>query len=198
MKDQKRKLVGMIWVCDYQCSDEQQFNCAIWDPINKCSVISWSSDNVQQVSASDMFVYEKYATKVAGTLELVGKDSSGEDALAVIASGIKGVLARPGNGQDCFLKTMSGTVAGSITYIKPGTILNGVSGTLCQSGGEDTYQQYLAKLLPLCSACCFTDWCSADDAPDMVPCVGTWKMTYSPKISNGTRSAGEIIPDYAK
>ena len=195
LDDQTRKLKGLIWVCEYQCSDTPQFNCVIWDSTYKCSIISYDPEAVQQVSASDLYVYGKKGNRVVGTFELAGKDSSGEDALAVVASGIKGYLARPIDGTDCFIKSLSGTVAGKIKYIKPYS-LQSTSNLCC--GYETTTEEFVAKLFPFCSVCAATSWCEADDAPDMVPCVGTWKMKYNGKIAFGTKSVAELVPSYAQ
>lgn len=194
LDDQARKLKGLVWVCEYQCSDAPQFNCVLWDSTYGCSIISYDPEEVQQISATDLYVYGKKGNRVVGTFDFTGKDSSGEDAIAVVASGIKGYLIRPSDGNDCFIKSLSGTVAGTIKYVKPYYL---EKSNLCNVT-EQTAEEFVAKLFPFCSACAATSWCSADDAPDMVPCVGTWKMKYNGKIALGTKTVAELIPDYAQ
>jgi len=197
LDNKTRKLKGYIWICDYSCEDEPLFNCVLWDPDKKVAVIAYSPD-AQTVSASEVYAYGKKANKIAGTIGFNGLDAFGEAGIDVIASGVSGKLERPKNGDDCFIKNLSGSVCGNIKYVKPGysTVVASTGGLCADPEVVETYE-YLAKLIPFCSACCFDGWCDAEDAPDMIPCAGTWKIKYNKKVSKGDKSILELIPSYA-
>lgn len=193
-----RKVKGYIWICDYSCDDEPQFNCVLWDPDAKCALIAYpGSGDVQTVSASEVYAYGKKATKVCGTIGFTGVDATDDTGIDVVASGVNGKLQRPKNDSDCFIKTLSGTCSGTIKYVKPGTKSSTRGGTLCEEPEVIEAYEDVAKLIPFCSACCFDGWCEADDAPDMVPCTGTWKIKYNEKVSQGKKSIVQLIPSYA-
>ena len=196
LDNKTRKLKGYIWICDYSCDDEPQFNCVVWDPDAKVAVIAYGPD-VQTVSASEVFVHGKKATKVSGTINFVGADATGDIGIDVIASGVNGKLDRPKNGDDCYIKTLGGSVCGTIKYVKPGYVTTSRGGGLCAEPEVVEAFEDNAKLIPFCAACCFDGWCDADDAPDMVPCVGTWKIKYNKKVSNGGKPIVSLIPNYA-
>jgi hypothetical protein len=200
MTDTTRKLKGYIWMCEYACEDEPSYNCVIWDEKNKCPVIAYyGTDDVQRVSASDVFSYDKKADKATMTFEFAGVDFSGEEAIRVVATGLNGKIERP-KGKDCYVKSISGHATGLIRYIKPSYTVGGENATCNFCTGPDPLETYedIAKLLPLCAACGFESWCFAEDAPDMVPCSGTWKIKYNKKVSTGTKSISQLIPSYAR
>jgi len=193
-----RKLKGYLWICDYECDDDPMYNCVIWDEKNKCSVIAYSSDNIQQVSGMYIYAYDKKADKVTATIEFSGTDALGEESIQVVASGIGGKLDRPKNGDDCYLKSISGHATGLLKYVKPGYTVKGRSaGGLCADPDPVLEFEDVAKLVPMCSACCFDGWCDSEDAPDLVPCSGTWKIKYNKKVSNGNKPISSLIPGYA-
>ena len=197
MTETTRKLKGYVWICDYSCEDDQMYNCVLWDEKNKCAVIAYTGiDNVQQVSGSSVYAYGKKADKVTATIEFAGNDATGDEALLVTASGLGGKLDRPKD-CDCYLKSLSGHATGMIKYVKPGYVVKGASGTLCADPEPAESYEDAAKLLPMCAACCFDGWCDVEDAPDLVPCVGTWKMKINKKVSNGTKSISQLVPAYA-
>lgn len=189
-----RKLAGYIWICDYTCDDEPAFNVVIWDTKNKIPVIAYGPE-VQQVSASDILVFGKNATKAGGVINFIGTDGSGDMAIDVVACGLNGKLSRPKDGSDCFIQSLSGHATGVVKYVKPGTPANAADCKFC--GGNDA-ESYIAKIFPLCSACSFNGWCDADDAPDMVPCTGTWEIKYNKKASTGSKPISQLIPEYAR
>jgi len=198
MDNVTRKLKGYLWICDYVCDDDLTFNAVLWDEKNKKAVIAapLTGLDYQQVSASEIWAYGKKANKVAGNLTFEGTDALGEDAIAVQAAGIGGKISKDGS-EDCYIKSLSGYAAGSIAYIKPGASVVATSGGLCGEPTIEVCDEYIAKLLPFCAACCFESWCDADDAPDMVPATGTWSMKYNKKVSKGGKSIQSLVPSYA-
>ena len=198
MDNVTRKLKGYLWICDYVCDDELTFNVVLWDEKNKKAVIAapLSGLDYQQVAATDIWAYGKKATKVAGNIAFEGTDANGEDGIAVNAAGLNGKIAKDGS-TDCYIKSLSGYAAGTIAYVKPGASVVATSGGLCGEPVIEVCDEYLAKLIPFCAACCFEGWCDADDAPDMVPAAGTWSMKYNKKVSKGGKSIQSLVPSYA-
>lgn len=197
MDDAKRTLKGYLWICDYACDDEPVFNCVLWDEKNKCSVIAYSAEP-QTVSASEVYAYGKKADKIAGTIEFTGLDAFGEDAINVTASGIKGKFSRGRTSEDGYIKSLTGYACGTLKYVKPDSVVVYSTGSLCEEPAVlEACDCENAKLIPFCEACCFTSWCDAEEAPDMVPAVGTWSMKYNKKVSTGKKSMRELVPGYA-
>jgi hypothetical protein len=198
MDNVTRKLTGYLWICDYVCDDELEFNVVLWDAKNKKAVIAapMAGADYQTVSASEVYAYGKKANKVAGNIAFEGVDESGVDGIAVNATGVSGKIAKD-DSTDCYIKSLSGYAAGTIAYIKPGSIVYSESGGLCGEPVIEVCDEYLAKLIPFCSACCFEGWCDADDAPDMVPAAGTWSMKYNKKVSKGGKTIQSLVPNYA-
>ncbi len=189
-----RKITGYLWVCEYECGKD--FNVVLWDSKNKKVIIPVSYD---AVAFDEVYVYGKKATKVAGTLQFAGADLEGNDTIEVTASGLNGKMVRGSEDTDCYVKSLSGYVAGKLAYLKPGSrTIGGSKGSLCEEPEEVVVcDEYIAKILPLCDACCFEGWCDAEDAEDMLPTVGTWKMKYNKKMSKGTKSISALVPSYA-
>jgi hypothetical protein len=209
MDSVSRKLKGMLWICDYVCDDEIEFNTVLWDTKEKVGVISYTADGAQTVSASELYAYGKKADKVAGTIAFTGDywDWAAQDALPgieVVASGLNGKIKKGSADDDCYIKSLSGYAAGTIAYIKPAvvTVTTGTAGNWCEEPSLDVEvcEEYETLLLPFCGACCFTSWCDVEDvAPDMVPAAGTWSMKYSKKLSKKSQKTAitSVIPAYA-
>ena len=189
-----RKVKGYLWICEYECG--KAANAVLWDPKNNKALMAYAEDAVEM---EDLFVYGKKATKVAGTLVFEGTDMEGNEALEITASGLNGKMVRGTQDTDCYIKSLSGYAAGKIAYIKPGSVVaGGTKGTLCAEPEEpEVCDEYAAKILPFCDACCFEGWCEADDAEDMVPAAGTWSMKYNKKVSKGNKSMYQLAPAYA-
>ena len=201
MDNVTRKLTGYLWICDYVCEDDLEFNVVLWDSKNKKAIIAApaAGTDYQTVSASEIYAYGKKANKVAGNLQIAGVDGNGEDAIDVNATGITGKITKGSQEDDCYIKSLSGYAAGKIAYVKPGSVtVAGKAATLCGEPEETVVcEEYVAKLIPFCAACCFESWCEADDADDMVPAAGTWSMKYNKKVSKGGKSIQALVPSYA-
>ena len=201
MDNVTRKLTGYLWICEYVCDDALEFNVVLWDSKNKKAIIAapQSGTDYQTVAASEIYAYGKKANKVAGNLAIAGTDAAGEDAIDVNATGITGKITKGSQDDDCYIKSLSGYAAGLISYVKPASVVKGgTSASLCGEPVEpEVCDEYLAKLIPFCEACCFESWCEADDAPDMVPAAGTWSMKYNKKVSKGGKSIQALVPSYA-
>jgi hypothetical protein len=198
MDNVTRKLKGYLWQCEYSCDE---FNVTLWDTKNKVAVIAYGAEP-QVAPASDVVVYGKKATKVAGTITFEGVDALGEDGIAVVAAGINGKMVRGKADDDCYIKSLSGYASGSIAYIKPGsvTVTTKNSGSLCEDPTIEVTvcEEYYGKLIPFCEACCFEGWCDVDDWTDMVPATGTWSMKYNKKVAAGKKgSIVQLVPAYA-
>ena len=189
-----RKIKGYLWICEYECGKD--FNVCLWDSKNKKAIIPVSYESV---SFNEVYVYGKKANKVAGTLDFAGADLEGNDTIEVTASGVNGKMVRGSEDTDCYVKSLSGYAAGKLAYLKPAAVTAGGSnGTLCEDPEDpEICEEYFAKILPLCDACCFEGWCEADDADDMLPAVGTWKMKYNKKVSKGNKAIAQLVPAYA-
>ena len=189
-----RKIKGYLWVCEYECG--KAFNIVLWDSKHKKVVIPVSYDAVE---ADDIWAYGKKATKVAGTLVIEGTNLEGEDTIAVTASGVSGKMVRGKADEDCYVKSLSGHVTGNLAWYEP-TVRGKVSkGGLCEEPVEEVCADTTAKILSLCDACCFTNWCDEDvqEAPEMLPTVGTWKMKYNKSVSKGNKTIAQLVPAYA-
>jgi hypothetical protein len=199
MDNVTRKLTGYLWICDYVCDDELEFNVVLWDAKNKKAIIAAPAGGTdyQTVAATEIYAYGKKANKVAGNLEIAGTDASGEDAIAVNATGVTGKITKGTQDDDCYIKSLSGYAAGLIAYLKPNSVVVATAATLCGEPTEEVCDEFLAKLIPFCEACCFESWCEAEDAPDMVPAAGTWSMKYNKKVSKGGKSIQALVPAYA-
>ena len=187
-----RKIKGYLWVCEYECG--AAFNVCLWDSKNNLAIIPVAYDAVE---FGDVYVYGKKATKVAGTIDFEGADLLGNDTIAVTASGLNGKLVRGSEDVDCYVKSLSGNVSGLLAYIKPGADAYVTSGGLCGDDIIEVCDEYVAKILPLCEACCFEGWCDAEDAEDLLPTVGTWSMKYNKKVSKANKSIAALVPAYA-
>ena len=195
MDDVTRKLKGYFWLCEYSCDS---LNVVLWDAKNKKAVVAYA-DEPQTADASALVVYGKKATKVAGSIEIAGVDASGNDGLEATAAGVKGKMQRGVADDDCYVKSLSGYVAGKIAYIRPGTITRTVTTSLCEEVVEEEDCSTLAQLIPFCDACCFTSWCEADNEwDDLVPAVGTWSMKYNKAVSAGKKGTiRALVPAFA-
>lgn len=165
-----RKIQGYLWVCEYECGKD--FNVCLWDKKNSLAIIPVAYD---AVAFDEVYVYGKKADKVAGTLSFVGADLLGNDTIDVTASGVNGKMVRGYEDTDCYVKSLSGYVAGKLAYIPPTSVtIGGSKGGLCEDPEPVVVcEEYTAKILPLCDACCFEGWCDAEDADPMLPTVGT-------------------------
>ena len=187
-----RKIKGYLWVCEYECGKE--FNVCLWDTKNKLAIIPVAYD---AANFDEVYVYGKKANKVAGTIAFEG------DALEVTASGINGKMVRGSMEEDCYVKSLSGYAAGKIAYVKASSEASTTTiskATLCSDVVEETCEdgeEFDAKILELCDACCFEGWCDADDAEEMLPAVGSWSMKYNKKVSKGNKSIVALVPSYA-
>ena len=199
MDNVTRKLNGYLWICEYVCEDDLEFNVVLWDSKNKKAIIAAPAGGTddQTVAATEVYAYGKKANKVAGNLEIAGTDASGEDAIAVNATGVTGKITKGTQDDDCYIKSLSGYAAGLIAYLKPNSVVVATAATLCGEPTEEVCDEFLAKLIPFCEACCFESWCEAEDAPDMVPAAGTWSMKYNKKVSKGGKSIQALVPSYA-
>ena len=189
-----RKIQGYLWVCEYECGKD--FNVCLWDKKNGLAIIPVAYD---AVAFDEVYVYGKKADKVAGTLAFAGTDLLGNDTIDVTASGVNGKMVRGYEDTDCYVKSLSGYVAGKLAYIPPTAVtIAGSKGGLCEDP-EDVVicEEYTAKILPLCDACCFEGWCDAEDADPMLPTVGTWKMKYNKSVSKGNKAISQLVPAYA-
>ncbi|MBQ4199624.1 MAG: hypothetical protein II649_07050 [Kiritimatiellae bacterium] len=189
-----RKIQGYLWVCEYECGKD--FNIVLWDSKKKIAIIPVSYD---AVNFDEVYVYGKKATKVAGTIAIAGTDLNGNDTIDVTASGLNGKMVRGSEDTDCYVKSLSGYVAGKLAYIAAqGKTAGGSAGGLCDDPVEpEPCEETTAKILALCDACCFEGWCDADDAESMLPTVGTWKMKYNKKVSKGNKTISSLVPAYA-
>lgn len=188
----KRKIKGYLWICDYECG--KPFNIVLWDATNKLPIIPVTMEAVDMEQYA--MICGKNATEVAVTLPLTN------EKIEIALTGTKGKMKRaPGEG-GCYISKISGKCLGNIAYVKPGTKEKKTitKGTLCSEPAEEITPatEFNAKALSLCDACCFSSWCGAEDAKDMVPADGTWKMKYNKKVSNGTKSIYQLIPSYAQ
>lgn len=190
-----RKLKGYIWSCEYSCDT---WNIVLWDEANKVGIIKYSGDeNQATVSTEDAFVYGKKAGKACATFAIVDNDG---EKIELFAFGRDGSVSR--KSQDgCYVKSLTGYACGKLAYVKPGYYAVKTSGgNLCEDPvvevEEDTFS---AKCMSWCDAFCFVNWCEdGEDAPDMLPCGGTWKMKYNKKGSAGKKgSIRGLIPSYA-
>ena len=195
MDNVTRKLAGYFWLCEYSCDS---LNVTLWDAKNKKAVVAYS-DDPQTADASALVVYGKKATKVAGAIEIEGVDDVGNDGLAATAAGINGKMVRGTQNDDCYVKSLSGYVAGKIAYIRPGSVTVTRVTSLCEEVVEEEDCSTLAKLIPFCDACCFEGWCTDDyDWDDLVPATGTWSMKYNKKVSAGKKGTIRgLVPGYA-
>jgi len=189
-----RKIKGYLWICEYECGKD--FNVVLWDKKHDKVIIPVAYD---AVSFDEVFVYGKKATKVAGTLAFAGTDLAGNETIDVTASGVNGKMVRGKEDTDCYVKSLSGYVAGKLAYIPAeGKSSGGSKGGLCEDPVEpEPCEETTAKILPLCDACCFEGWCDAEDAESMLPTVGTWKMKYNKSVSKGNKTIASIVPAYA-
>jgi len=196
LDDASRKIKGYLWICEYECG--KSFNVVLWDEKNKQVIIPVSYD---AVDFEEVYVYGKKATKVAGTLVFDGADLDGNSTIAVTASGLNGKFVRGTQDDDCYVKSLSGYVAGALAYIPPTLKTTGGSkGGLCDDGEAPVVcEDGDVKILTYCEACCFTSWCDEDlnSADDMLPTVGTWKMKYNKNVSKGKKSITQLVPAYA-
>ena len=188
MDNVTRKLKGYFWLCEYSCDS---LNVVLWDAKNKKSVIAYA-DEPQTADASALVVYGKKATKVAD-------DAAGNPGIEATAAGINGKMVRGRADDDCYVKSLSGYVAGKLAYLKPGTVTVTRTVSLCEEIVEEEDCSTLAKLIPFCDACCFEGWCTDDyDWDDLVPATGTWSMKYNKKVSLGKKgSIRGLVPVYA-
>ena len=188
-----RKIKGYLWICEYECA--KPFNVVLWDKKNAMAIIPVA---YEAVDFTEVYVYGKKANKVAGTLEFVGQDLAGNDTIEVTASGLNGKMVRGSQDSDCYVKSLSGYVAGKLAYIPPADKVVSKKAGLCEDPEPVVCEEYAAKILPLCDACCFEDWCSVDnDADALLPTVGTWKMKYNKSVSKGNKAISALVPAYA-
>ena len=190
-----RKIKGYIWSCEYSC---EEWNIVLWDEKNKVALIPLDVDGTNQttVAAEDALVYGKKANKACASFAI------SSDAIEVMACGMNGKLTRK-DGNDCYVKSLSGVVCGNIAYVKANTFKTVVSrsNSLCKDTVVDLYgDEFAAKCFTWCDCCCFNNWCEdGDEAPDMVPCEGTWKMKFNKKLAEGKRgSIYNLVPAYAR
>ena len=189
-----RKIKGYLWVCEYECGKD--FNIVLWDSKHEKVIIPVAYD---AVAADDIWAYGKKADKVAGTLTIEGANLAGEDTIAVKASGVSGKMVRGKADEDCYIKSLSGHVTGDLAWYAPNVRGRVSRGGLCEEPVVEECEEVTVKILTLCDACCFTNWCDDDvtDAPEMLPTVGTWKMKYNKKVSKGDRPISSLVPAYA-
>ena len=187
-----RKLKGYIWSCEYSCDT---WNIVLWDEKNKVALIPLDLDGENQatVSAEDALVYGKKAKKACASFLIA--DGNGE-AIEVMACGMNGKLVT--NKGDAYVKSLTGVACGRIAYVKPGTATTYSGGGLCAEPEITLGEVFSAKCLTWCD-CCFTSWCDdGEDAPDMVPCEGTWKMKFNKKLASGKKgNIANLVPAYA-
>lgn len=189
-----RKIKGYLWSCEYSCDT---WNIVLWDEKNKVAIIPLDPTGANQatVSAEDALIYGKKASKACASFLISG------DSIEVMACGLNGKLTRK-DGADCYVKSLSGKVCGNIAYVKPNTYTTSKSGgNLCQDVETEVFgSEYVAKCLTWCDACCFDNWCEdGDDAPDMIPCEGTWSIKFNKKLSEGKKgSIYNLVPAYAR
>ena len=210
MDNATRKLKGYLWKCDYEC--DAPYRIALWDTKNKVSVIAvpreWDGQyaEVETTYNGDdvMYVYGKKMGKVAGCFNFIGDRWNGEDAVPgidVMAAGVNGKFVQGNNDTDCYVKSLSGNVAGLIAWVdKNDYTVTYTDGGLCGDPEPVTSCGTLeVKLIPLCTACDYCDtWCdSSDDAPELVPATGTWSMKCNKKVSKGGQSIQSLVPSYA-
>ena len=194
LDDASRTIKGYLWICEYECG--KAFNVVLWDSKNKKVIIPVAYEAVE--FANEVWVYGKKATKVAGTLEFAGSDLFGNETIDVVASGLNGKLVRGTAEEDCYIKSLSGYVAGNLAWIHPSTSTGGSSGGLCEEPVDPEECPSDANILEYCDACCFDGWCEVENAaPDMLPTVGTWKMKYNKTVSKGKKSISQLVPAYA-
>lgn len=191
-----RTLKGYIWSCEYSCDT---WNIVLWDEKNKVAIIPLDPDNEKQatVSAEDAFIYGKKATKACATFSIT--DPNGEN-IEIVACGMNGTLTRK-DGELCYVKSLSGRACGNIAYVKPNTYkTTKSSGGLCGEVVEDLCGDVFdAKCMSWCDACCFDSWCEdGEEAPEMFPCEGTWKMKFNKKLASGKKgNIRNLVPGYA-
>ena len=207
MDNATRKLKGYLWVCDYECGAD--YNVVLWDTKYKLSVI-WapekgSNSAYQSIPAGDeMYVYGKKMNKVAGNIEFTGdmyNPVTRELAagINVQAAGVNGKFVQGNSDTDCYIKSLSGNVAGSIAWVDKNEAPKTTRG-LCEDVVEDPPCEELeVKLIPICEACAYCDtWCDSDsNAPELVPATGTWSMKYNKKVSKGGTPIQDLVPSYA-
>jgi len=192
-----RKLKGYIWSCEYSCDT---WNIVLWDEKNKTAVIPLdvSGENQATVSAEDAFIYGKKATKACATFAIADPDGENID---ITACGMNGTLTRK-DGEFCYVKSLSGRACGNLAYIHPNTYkVTRSGGGLCGEAVEDLCgDEFTAKCLTWCDACCFTSWCEdGEEAPELLPCEGTWKMKFNKKLASGKKgSIYDLVPAYAR
>ena len=193
LDDASHKIKGYLWICDYACGND--FNVVLWDDKNNKVIIPVA---YEAVNFDEVYVYGKKATKVAGTISFAGADLQGNDTIDVVASGMKGKLVRGKDEEDCYIKSLSGYVAGKLAWIPPTSTTGGSKGGLCEEPVEPEECPIEAVILDYCSACCFDSWCDVEDAaPEMLPTVGTWKMKYNKNVSKGKKAISQLVPGYA-
>ena len=189
-----RKIKGFIWSCEYSCD---MWNIVLWDEANKVAIIPYTGDeNQTTVSAQDALIYGKKANKACASFSIAG------DAIDVMACGMNGKLTRKA-GVDCYVKSLSGSVCGNIAYVKKNTYKKATSrgGSLCEEPVEEILgDEFSAKSLTWCDACCFDNWCDdGEEAPEMVPCQGSWSMKFNKKLAAGKKgNIATLIPAYAR
>lgn len=191
-----RKIKGYIWSCEYSCDT---WNIVLWDEKNKVALIPLdvSGENQTTISAEDALVFGKKAKSACATFQFV--DEAGEK-IDVIACGMNGKLSR-NNDDSCYVKSISGQACGKMAYVKPSEYKTvATRGGLCEDPVVETYgDEYAAKCLTWCDCCCFDNWCEdGEEAPEMVPCVGTWKMKFNKKLASGKKgNIAGLVPAYA-
>ena len=117
MDNVTRKLTGYLWICDYVCDDELEFNVVLWDAKNKKAIIAAPAGGTdyQTVAATEVYAYGKKANKVAGTINFAGEmDNEGKEGINVLASGVNGKFVRGKAVDECYVKSLSGYAAGTI------------------------------------------------------------------------------------
>ena len=204
MDNASRKLKGYLWVCEYECGAD--YNVILWDTKYKVSVIAGASGEYQSIPAGDeVYVYGKKMNKVAGNIQFTGDawDANLKESVPgidVYAAGVNGKFVQGNSDTDCYIKSLSGNVAGSIGWVrKEGSYSVVQKAGLCEDEIVEPCEEIEAKLIPICEACAYCDtWCDSDQtAPDLVPATGTWSMKYNKKVSKGKTPITALVPSYA-
>jgi len=204
MDNVTRKLKGYLWVCDYECGAD--YNVILWDTKYKVSVIAGAPGEYQTIPAGDeVYVYGKKMNKVAGNIQFAGDawdpiQGGSVPGIDVFAAGVNGKFVQGNTDTDCYIKSLSGNVAGSISWVhKEGAYEVVQKGGLCEDEIIVPCNEIEAKLIPICEACDYCDtWCdSQDNAPELVPATGTWSMKYNKKVSKGGTAITALVPSYA-
>ena len=204
MDNVSRKLKGYLWVCEYECGAD--YNVILWDTKYKVSVIAGAPGEYQTIPAGDeVYVYGKKMNKVAGNIQFTGDawdPIQGESVpgIDVFAAGVNGKFVQGNTDTDCYIKSLSGNVAGSISWVhKEGAYEVVQKGGLWEDEIIAPCDEIEAKLIPICEACDYCDtWCdSQDNAPELVPATGTWSMKYNKKVSKGGTAITALVPSYA-